>query len=189
MTLFWRHGYEGTSLSDLTKAMGINRPSLYAAFGNKENLLRRAVARYASGPSAPVAAAFELPTARETVEELLRFYSETPAIPDRPTGCLLLNGGLGCSAASEPVRLELSKHRVALIAALRKRLEAAQREGEIPGGASAAQLAQYFWAVLQGMAVQATDGATRAELRKVARLAIAAWPRTPRRSQRRGRRN
>src|SRR5215471_1664222 len=82
--LFWRQGYEGTSLSDLTGAMGINRPSLYAAFGNKEELFRRALERYAAGPSARVAGSFALPTARETVEALLRFYADASAIPGRP---------------------------------------------------------------------------------------------------------
>lgn len=176
MTLFWRHGYDGTSLNDLTVSMGINRPSLYATFGNKEALFRRALARYGSGPTARVAAAFALPTARATVEELLSFYAEAPALPNRPLGCLLLNGALGASAEAESVRVELSKVRTSLVTRLRKRLEVAQRTGELAGDASPAELAQYFWAVLQGMAVQATDGATRAELRKVARLAMAAWP-------------
>jgi len=188
LKLFWRQGYEGTSLSELTDAMGINRPSLYATFGNKEELFRRALDRYAADPSARATAAFALPAARQTVEELLRFYAEAPAMPGRPVGCLLVNGGLGGSREAAPVRAELQKRRNALIAALRQRLEAAQRDGEIAAGVSAADLARYYWAVLQGMVVQAADGASRAELRRVGELAMAAWPAPQARARRRVRR-
>jgi AcrR family transcriptional regulator len=181
MTLFWRHGYEGTSLSDLTKAMGISRPSLYATFGNKEALFRRSVGRYLEGPGARVTAALALPTARETVEALLSLYADAPATPGRPRGCLLVNGALGCSAEAEPIRVELSQVRTASIAALRKRLEHAQRQGELPESARPGDLARYVWTVLNGMAIDALDGATRPQLREVARQAMLAWPPAPER--------
>jgi AcrR family transcriptional regulator len=176
MTVFWRQGYEGTSLSDLTDAMGINRPSLYAAFGNKEELFRRALERYVKSPSSRVAAALALPTARETVAELLRAYADAPSVPGRPLGCLLLTGGLGGGAEAAPIHAELRRRRGGQIAALRQRFEAAQRSGELAAEVSAVDLARYYWAVLQGMVVQAADGASRAELRRVAELAMAAWP-------------
>jgi AcrR family transcriptional regulator len=181
MTLFWRHGYEGTSLSDLTEAMGINRPSLYAVFGNKEALFRRAVGRYLEGPGARVTAALELPTAREAVEAILHIYADAPAVPGRPLGCLLVNGALGCSAEAEPIRAELSQVRIAGTAALCKRLERAQREGELPESASPGDLARYVCTTLQGMTVMAIDGATRSQLREVAKLAMLAWPPPPKR--------
>jgi len=181
MTLFWRHGYEGTSLSELTEAMGINRPSLYATFGNKEALFRRAIGRYLEGPGARVGAAFELPTARETVEALLHLHADAPATPGRPLGCLLVTGALGCSAEAEPIRAELSQVRIAGTAALRKRLERAQREGELPESASCGDLARYVWTVFQGMGVMAVDGATRAQLREVAKQAMVGWPPRPER--------
>ena len=181
MTLFWRHGYEGTSLSDLTHAMGISRPSLYATFGNKAALFRRSVGRYLEGPGARASAALALPTARETVEALLHMYADAPATPDRPLGCLLVNGALGCSSEAEPVRVELSQVRTASVAALRKRLEIAQREGELPESASPGTLARYVWTVLNGMAIDALDGATRPQLREVAKQAMLAWPPAPKR--------
>ena len=176
MELFWRHGYEGTSLSDLTAAMGINRPSLYAAFGNKEALFQRVLERYIAGPGAGFTTALALPTAREATEAMLRFYAETPAMAGRPAGCLMINGALGCSAEAEPVRVALSQHRLAMMTMMRRRFERARREGELPADTSPADLARYFWTVLEGMAVQATDGATSAQLREVARLAMLAWP-------------
>ncbi len=176
MRLFWRHGYEGTSLADLTEAMGINRPSLYATFGNKEELFRRAVARYAAGPGAAVVAAMDLPTARATVEELLRVYAEAASQPARPLGCLLVNGAMSASPEADAIRGDLSRIRTASVEALRKRFERAQREGELEESVHPAHLARYYWSVLHGMAVAATDGATSAQLREVAALALTAFP-------------
>ena len=176
MRLFWTHGYEGTSLSDLTEAMGMNRPSLYATFGNKEALFRRSVERYLTGPGAAIGAALELPSAREVVVELLRIYAEAPSEPGRPLGCLLVNGALRCGHEAAPVRDELARDRLAAVVGLRKRLERAQREGDLPKDESPADLAFYVWTVLQGMAVQATTGATPAQLRASAELAMRVWP-------------
>src|SRR3954447_5416059 len=107
---FWRKGYEGTSLTDLTAAMGINRPSLYAAFGNKEGLFRRVVERYVAGPGQRVHAALEAPSAREAVERLLEVYCDVPSdTSERPQGCLLVQGALACSDAGEEIRRELAE--------------------------------------------------------------------------------
>jgi AcrR family transcriptional regulator len=176
MHLFWRNGYEGTSLTELTEAMGINRPSLYATFGNKEALFRRAMDLYAKGPGAAVAAALAAKTAREVVEQLFRVYAEAPSDPKRPRGCLMVNGALRCSTEAEPVRLELEGRRAGAIAALKKRLERAQREGDLGKDESAGELARYVWTVLQGMAVQSVDGASSAQLRQVAARALRSWP-------------
>jgi len=181
MLLFWRQGYEGTSLSDLTAAMGINRPSLYAAFGNKEALFRRVTERYLAGPGKGIAAALELPTAREVVTALFRVYADAAAEKARPRGCLMVNGALGCSAEAEPIRADLAKCRRGAVLALRRRLERALREGDLPPHADPAALSFYVWTMLQGMSVQATSGASSEELHAAAALAMKAWPETTKR--------
>jgi AcrR family transcriptional regulator len=176
LALFWRHGYEGTSLSDLTEAMGIGRPSLYAAFGDKEALFRRALDRYADGPAAFARVALEEPTARAVVERLLRDAAEALTDPCFPPGCLAVQGGLTCGAGSEAIRQELARRRADNEAALRARLERAAAEGDLWPDVDPADLARYVATVFQGMAVQAAGGATRDELRRVAERALAAWP-------------
>ncbi|HEX3854870.1 MAG TPA: TetR/AcrR family transcriptional regulator [Polyangiaceae bacterium] len=173
---FWKKGYEGTSLTDLTGAMGINRPSLYAAFGSKEGLFRKALDRYEDAMRADVQAAFDAPTAREVVERLLHMYSDAPGDPNRPRGCLLVQGALACSEESEPIRRELAERRHAGEAALRERLKRAKSERDLPADENPADLARFVWALRDGLAVQAAGGATRAELRRVVTRALRAWP-------------
>src|SRR5438093_11447325 len=111
LKVFWRKGYEGTSLPDLTRAMGINRPSLYAAFGNKEALFRKALDRYNDGPAAYVREALEEPTARAVVEALLRGAVEQLSSPRHPQGCLMVQGALSCGTTANPIRRELASRR------------------------------------------------------------------------------
>jgi AcrR family transcriptional regulator len=176
LELFWRKGYEGTSLPDLTRAMGINRPSLYAAFGNKEQLFRKALDRYAEGPAAYVRAALDEPTARAVAERLLGGAVELLTDPRNPRGCLMVQGALACSAAAESVRRELASRRAAGEDALRRRFERALAEGDLPADTDPADLACYVVTVIRGMAVQAAGGAGREELRRVAETALRAWP-------------
>jgi len=176
LQVFWRKGYEGTSLSDLTKAMGINRPSLYAAFGDKAALFRKALDRYAEGPAAYVGEALKAPTARGVVERLLHGAVDLLTDPRNPRGCLLVQGALACGETARGVRKELIARRSAGEAALRQRLERAKATGDLPADADPAQLARYVVTVLHGMAVQAAGGANRAELRRVIRTALRAWP-------------
>ena len=176
LEVFWRKGYEGASISDLTEAMGINRPSLYAAFGNKEELFRKALDRYAQGPAAYTYEALEEPTARAVAEHLLRGAVDALTDPNNPHGCLGVQGALTCGDAAASIKDELCARRARWQAALQRRLERARREGDLTGGANCADLAQYVATVLQGMAVQAAGGATRQQLRKVAELALHAWP-------------
>src|SRR5215470_17599780 len=103
LQVFWRKGYEGASLPDLTQAMGINRPSLYAAFGNKEALFRKALDRYAEGPAAYLGAALNEPTARAIAERLLHGTSDLVTDPRNPRGCLIVHGALACGEAAESV--------------------------------------------------------------------------------------
>lgn len=174
--VFWRRGYEGTSLSDLTEAMGISRPSLYAAFGNKEELFRRAMDRYSTGPAAYTREALSEPTARRVVERLLRATADCLTDPCNPPGCLGVQGALSCGEAAQSVKEELCARRAASEAALKERLERAKTEGDLPDGAEPADLARYIATVMQGMSVQAAGGASRADLRKVVDLALRTWP-------------
>src|SRR6266702_8412131 len=176
LRVFWRKGYEGASLSDLTKAMRINRPSLYAAFGNKEALFRRALDRYAEGPAAYVNEALAEPTARAVVERLWRGGIDLLADPRTPRGCLLVQGALACGDAAEPIRRELATRRASGVAALRERFERAVPAGDLPAGASPADLALYVATVTHGMSVQAASGASREELERVVELALRGWP-------------
>jgi AcrR family transcriptional regulator len=174
--VFWQKGYEGASLPDLTRAMGINRPSLYAAFGNKEALFRRAVARYAEGPAGYVREALAAPTARDVFRKLLEGGIRMVADPRNPRGCLAVQGALACGDEAEPVRKQLCAQREAMVTALRKRLQRAKAEGDLPRSADPAALARYAATIMHGLAVQAAGGASAAELGRVAKIALNAWP-------------
>jgi AcrR family transcriptional regulator len=176
LKVFWRKGYEGASLSELTKAMGINRPSLYAAFGDKEALFGKALERYERGPTAFIREALAEPTARRVAERLLLTAVGSMCKRGRPAGCMLVQGGLAGGDAAEPVRRELAQHREAGVTVLTERLRRAKKEGDLPADADPAALARYLMTVMNGMAVQAVSGATPADLRKVAETALSAWP-------------
>jgi AcrR family transcriptional regulator len=176
LDVFWRKGYEGASLSELTEAMGINRPSLYAAFGNKEELFRKALDRYADGPAAYTREALNAPTARGVVERLLRGATEALTHPDYPPGCLGVHGALSCGEAAESIREELCARRGAYEVSLRQRFERAKAEGDLSADADCADLARLVMTVMQGMAVQASGGASREDLRRVAEMMLRAWP-------------
>src|ERR1700693_4126605 len=113
LQVFWRKGYEGTSLADLTGAIGINRPSLYAAFGDKETLFRKALDRYAEGPAAYVREALKQPTARAVTEQLLRGTTDLLTDTHHPSGCLVVQSALVCGEASDCIRKELVSRRSA----------------------------------------------------------------------------
>lgn len=174
MLVFWRKGYQGASLSDLTDAMGINRPSLYAAFGNKESLFRKALARYFDGPSAYLGEALQKPTARAVVEHLFQGIVELLADPRTPTTCLWVHGALSCG--DDAFRKEFAAQRAAGHGALSERFKRAIREGELPPDANADALANYVQAVNFGLTVSASTGATRKELLRIVEIALQAWP-------------
>src|SRR5882757_8270889 len=172
--VFWSKGYEGASLSNLTRAMRINRPSLYAAFGNKEQLFGKVLDRYMDGPVAYFGKALAASKARDVVEEIFLGTARMADDPRIPAGCLMVQGALACGDAS--VRKEVAARRAASEAALRHRLQRAKREGDLPKNADPAELARYVMTVLQGMAVQGADGASPDQLRRVAQVALRAWP-------------
>lgn len=175
LQVFWRKGYEGTSLSDLTAAMGINRPSLYAAYGNKEALFRKALDRYAEAAMGSIHCALNEPTARGAVERLL-CAAAGAACPDGPRGCLMVSAALAGGDGAEVIRQELAARRAGTETLIRQRLKRARDEGDLPAGTDPADLARYVVTVLHGMSVQAAGGATREELRRVAETALRVWP-------------
>jgi AcrR family transcriptional regulator len=176
LRVFWRKGYEGASLPDLTKAMGINRPSLYAAFGNKESLFKKTIDRYLEGPAGYVRAALEQPTARRVAEHALRGTIELVTDSRNPRGCFIVQAALACGDTADCIRRELAKRRDALVTALRKRFERAVAEGDLTSDCDPADLARYVATVMHGMSVQAASGAQRGELEQVAKIALKAWP-------------
>jgi AcrR family transcriptional regulator len=176
LRVFWRMGYEGASLPQLTKAMGINRPSMYAAFGNKEELFRKVVDRYSSGACRHIQEALGEPTARAAADALLRGTAEQLSDSKHPAGCLLVQGALACGADASCVRKELAARRAMGEAAIRKRFERAAKQGDLPRRADPAKLARYIATVQQGMSVQAAGGASRKQLLQVAETAMRAWP-------------
>jgi AcrR family transcriptional regulator len=176
MTVFWTKGYEGASLSDLTEAMGISRPSLYAAYGNKEELFRKALERYGEGPSAYERDALAQPTARAVAEGLLRGAADVQTDPDTPAGCLAVLGTTYCAEDSSPIGKIVIAFRLAGHAAIRERFERARAEGDLPADADPKALTHYIGTVVCGMAVLAASGATREELERVIELTMRAWP-------------
>jgi AcrR family transcriptional regulator len=176
LEVFWARGYEGATLPALTRAMGINRPSLYAAFGNKEQLFRKALDHYQTGPQSFLCEALSRPTARAVVEAIFSGFIRMQRDRDAPRGCLIVSGALVCGEEAEPVRQELARLRQAAVTVFRERFERAVREGDLPAGTDSATLARYIATVLNGLAVQAASGATEKELRQVAAVAMRAWP-------------
>ncbi|MFF4345457.1 TetR/AcrR family transcriptional regulator [Kitasatospora sp. NPDC001540] len=173
--VFWRHGYEGAALSDLTAAMGINRPSLYAAYGNKESLFRQCLDRYQQGPARHAREALTRPTARAVAEHLLHGTVAVVTREEGP-GCLLVHGALATGPGSEAVRAESAARRAAHRTALRTRLEQAARAGEFPPDTDPALLADHLTTLTYGLAVQATEGLPAPRLRRIAAHALRHWP-------------
>jgi AcrR family transcriptional regulator len=176
LQVFWRKGYEGTSLPDLTAAMGINRPSLYAAFGNKESLFRKALDRYLERSTACLGQALAESSARAVVERLLHAAADLQAGEGNPPGCLVVQAALACGQTGEVIRQELIARRAAAQAALGERLEQARSSGDLPAEVDPSDLARYISTVINGMAVQAASGASRAELQSVIVLTLRSWP-------------
>lgn len=176
LRVFWSKGYEGASLSDLTEAMGISRPSLYAAFGNKEALFRRALDLYDRDSAAFMTAALKAPTARAVAEGVLRGALNLHAGPDGPRGCLHVIHSVACGAEGGSIRAEVIVRRAQVEAALLKRFEQAESEGDLPGEIEPLGLTRWLLAVVQGMAVQAGSDVSRAELERMVDTAMLMWP-------------
>lgn len=170
MQTFWRYGYEGTSMSALMAAMQMNKASMYAAFGSKEALFQKAVARYTSGPASFVAEALQQPTAYAVVKSLL----ETAAtrLSGQRCGCLVIQGALSCSQDAEAMQQWLAGLRLDIEQHLFERFERAKNEGDLPAEADARVLAKLVTTVHQGISVQATSGATAPALLEMVALVL-----------------
>lgn len=176
MQVFWEKGFEGASLTALTAAMGINAPSLYAAFGCKEALYLEAMELYAQTVGTEIWQPMETaPTAREAFSRFLAATAKAYSQPDTPHGCLIALGGLHQSAIPKAVCDALSRHRTENVDKLRQRLEAAIAEGELPDSLDPEAVATFYATVQHGMSILARDGGSYQALKNVADGAMAAW--------------
>jgi AcrR family transcriptional regulator len=182
MEVFWRHGYEGATIAQLTDAMGINPPSLYAAFGSKEGLLKAALDRYSTRRSVFMEEILGAPTAREVAERFLMRTADSHTDPANPPGCLLVQGGLACGVGSENVPFELAAHRAQTEQQLRERFARAKAEGDLDTSSDPAALARYLSAITAGMGVMASSGADREALRQIAVVSLKAFDEQSRRN-------
>ncbi|HEX8478377.1 MAG TPA: TetR/AcrR family transcriptional regulator [Telluria sp.] len=176
LAVFWRKGYEGASYTDLTQATGVERPALYAAFGNKEALFGLALARYYDRYLHYFPAALAQPTSRQVVADILAGAAELHTRFDDRRGCLGVLGALAGSDAAAPIQQSLMVARAGGAAALVQRLEQARMEKDLPQDANVDALAAFIMTLLSGMAVQAKTGADRATLEAVAAQALTSWP-------------
>ncbi len=176
MLLFWRHGYEATSVNDLTTAMSITPPSLYTAFGDKKQLFLEAVQRYLSGPVTSDSIIDEAPTAREAALGLLKAAAIGFTGDSTPSGCLLASSAISCSSAAADVQKALGKIRLGIEKRLRCRIEQDNARQRPNRTVDAVAMAGYVMAMIQGMSTLARDGATRKKLFSVANAAMQAWP-------------
>lgn len=174
--VFWRRGYEGASLTALTSAMGINRPSLYATFGSKEELFKRAFTRYHERQVAVARAALDQPGAYASIEAFLRSSADGLTAEDHPPGCFSIQGGLACAPENARISESLAAGRAATEAALRERLTRAAAEGDLPDGVDPGALARFVMVLSEGHAVHAAAGAARADLHASIDIAMRTLP-------------
>jgi AcrR family transcriptional regulator len=176
MRVFWEKGYEGASLDDLTHAMRINRSSLYSTFGDKEALFRRVLSRYSAGPMGSLFAALKLPTARAVIETLFRSSVKFLSDPTHPPSCLSITGGIACGAGAESARRAMIDWRNSGLAEIQKRMQQARAEGDLAKNVDPRDLARYVVIMLNGLSVQAANGATAAEMSRAVELALRSMP-------------
>ncbi len=176
MLVFWEKGFDAASMADLTRAMGINPPSLYAVFGNKESLFLRVLQKYGEGPASYVMQALAAPTAREVAER--RLYGAVDAMCDRshPLGCLAVQAAARCGDASSSLGRRIAAFCEGSHDAFVRRFKRARAEGDLPAEADPVALARYISTLAQGLSIQAASGTSRAGLRSVVKLAMRQWP-------------
>ena len=184
MEVFWSRGYEGASLADLTKAMGINPPSLYAAFGDKENLFIEAVQRYHENVRQSCPYAGE-PTARDAVERLLTELATLFTDRSHPAGCLAVMAMITSSTSSARLQKMLADERALARGRLRERIQLGVKEGDVPADTDVGALTDFYVAMINGMSLQAREGASRKSVIAMVETAMRAWPPQPKRPVRR----
>jgi AcrR family transcriptional regulator len=176
LKIFWERGYDGASLAELTTELGINKPSLYAAFGNKEELFKQALTQYIEGPAAFVKEAIQAPTARKVAEKFLLESAKFLTDQRHPKGCMIVQGALSCGQGADMIKDLLIQYRQSYEGLLEKRLNLAKESGDMPKDANVKDWAKYLATLHQGMSVQAINGTTQAELNSMIKLALASWP-------------
>lgn len=176
LRVFWSKGYEGASMADLTEAMGITKPSLYAAFGNKEALFHKALELYEAEKMAYIRQALDQPTARGVAECLLRGALEVMTSQSEPRGCLGVIHSVACGTEAESIKAEVVARRSSSRAALVARFQRAVDEGDLRADVDPVGLANLLFGLLQGMGVQAGSGVSRKELESLIDSALALWP-------------
>lgn len=172
--VFWLKGYDGTSISDLTEAMGINSPSLYAAFGSKQGLFKAVLNHYDASREKVLTKILAEPTAKDVATRYLAALADYATDKKHPPGCLMIKAGL--TPGDTEIAKQLANHKAAMELALRERFECAKRQGDLPKEASPVGLMRYLLAIGSGLCVQAASGASREELRAIADLALAGFP-------------
>jgi AcrR family transcriptional regulator len=176
MEIFWANGYDGASLADLTAAMGINSPSLYAAFGSKEALFLEATELYTQVEGTGIWTVLDTaPTAHDAIDGFLRATAEAYSQDGKPQGCLIALGALHPDISSKAVCTDLRRRRAENLATLKRRFERGVAEGELPENFDSQAAATFYATVQHGMSIQARDGASHEALLDVANGAMAAW--------------
>ena len=178
LRVFWRKGYEGASLTDLTEEMGITRPSLYAAFGNKEALFRKALDLYEREKLAYIGEALKAPTSLEVAERLLRGALAMQTSECEPVGCMRVLSSVSCSPEAESIRADLMTRRQSSQRALCERMQRAKDQGDLPAHTDVEGLCAYLGAILGGLSVQASSGASKAQLEGLVDTALKMWPKS-----------
>ncbi len=177
MELFWRHGYEGTSIADLTTAMGFTPPTLYAAFGSKEDLYREVIQFFLVRSEQR---RMDAALAQASAYAMLRFYlyaaAQSFTDPNTPAGCMVATAALQCATENQPIAQEVARTRQQMLHAFVERLDLAKVNAELPATSDSIALANFYTAIVQGMSVQAIDGASTTDLIAVVDLALNAWP-------------
>jgi AcrR family transcriptional regulator len=177
LRVFWSKGYEGASMTELTEAMGITKPSLYAAFGNKEALFRKALDLYEREKLDYMRQALEAPTARGVAERLLKGSLEMQFAPcGDPKGCLQVIASVACGTEAESIREEVTARGALARAAMIERFDRAHAEGDMPAGMDAQGLSSYLFAIMQGLQLQAGAGASREQLESLVDTSLTMWP-------------
>jgi AcrR family transcriptional regulator len=177
MSIFWKHGYEPTSISDLTAALNITPPSLYAAFGNKEALFLEGLELYSSEASQIIEAIYEqAATAKEAVNNFMLAAAKLYTDPEFPGGCFVLTATTNCSASSSHIQTAVRKYRDLAEVNMKKRIARDKRTGILPSNVNPAELAAFYYGVTRGMSSMARDGASRSKLFGVIKTAMKVWP-------------
>jgi AcrR family transcriptional regulator len=176
LEIFWKRGYEGASIAELTETLGITKPSLYTAFGNKEELFKKSLSRYKAGPAAFVKYVINEPTAYKVAERFLFNAAEFLTDKHHPKGCMIVQAALSSGESSDLVKEILIQNRHAYEQLLSERFGKAIKDGDLSSTTNPKSLAKYLATLHQGMSVQATSGATKDELIEIASLALKSWP-------------